>query len=322
MRAGAALLLLLTALAAAAAPSDFIKPLTAIQRAPLSSDALGRIFGMGGFALLHRPVTVAAQGPYVYLFDAGPNIFYRYNREQETLQDMGAVTAALRGAPSAITVAPDRSIYVTDPEGRQVIHAAVDGTIIRTISDRSSMAHLLAASYDVEGNRLLVAEGLYEHLVGINSQGWLLYDLGRRRHEQSQFQVLVDMVQGPDGLYTVERLHDTIKVFSLEGKLRYTFSRSEVGNPAAMAVDRQGRVYIADAFDDTIKVYVYGRYAGEIGGAGSAPGRFRFITDLYIDNNFLYVADSMNGRIQVLVIDPFSPPPPTLPATPVTEGAP
>ena len=35
-------------------------------------------------------------------------------------------------------------------------------------------------------------------------------------------------------------------------------------------------------------------------GHGSAPGRFRRITDLWLDGNVLYVADSLNGRIQML----------------------
>ncbi len=75
-------------------------------------------------------------------------------------------------------------------------------------------------------------------------------------------------------------------------------------NPTALAVDRYGRIYISDAFDDSIKVYDYRGYIESIGGTGSADGMFRGITDIYIDRHFMYVADSGNNRIQVFIITP------------------
>lgn len=300
------LALLLLCSAATAQTLDFVKPLSAVQRAPISSDMMGRLFGAPGFAHLHRPVAVAADGAYVYLFDAGPKLLYRFNRTQETLQILSGIDGVLKGNPSSIVVVPDHSLYLADPDGRQVIHLSFDGQLIRTLSDTANLARPTAVSFDLERDILLAADGLYDHILGFNHEGWLLFAFGERGQELNQLQVIVDMARGPEGLYLVDRLNPYIKIYSLDGRFLYGFSRKEVNNPVAIAVDRHERVYVADGFDDTIKVYEKERYIGEFGGTGSALGKFRFVTDLYIDQYLLYVADSMNGRVQVYVIDPYS----------------
>ncbi|HEY0721224.1 MAG TPA: hypothetical protein VGE50_08215 [Gammaproteobacteria bacterium] len=304
MRLLAGATLLLFAAASSAQGGDFVRPLSAIERAPITQDMLGRLFGTPGFARLERPVTVAAQGNLVYLFDAGPNLFYRYDNNQKTLQELSNITGALKGAAAGITVAPDRSFYVADPAGHQVIHSSFDGQVLRLLRDEANLANPVATALDTLGNNLLVADSLFDHIVGFNQQGWLLFGFGQRGMGPQQFQLIVDMARGPQGLYVVDRLNPFIKIFTPEGKFIFGFTRREVANPSAIAVDRYERVYIADSFDDTIKVYVKGQLAGEIGGTGSTLGRFRFITDLCIEQNTLYVADSMNGRIQVFEIDP------------------
>ncbi len=324
----AGVLLLLSATAWAQAV-DFVRPQGTIERAPLNQDLLGRLFGTPGFIRLERPVTVAAGDNYVYLFDAGPNLFYRFDSSQKSLQELSGISNALKGVPSGITVAPDRSLYVADPAGRQVIHGSFDGQVLRTLNDASNVASPVATVLDPLRNQLLVADSLYDHIVGFNREGWPLFGFGQRGMGPQQFQLIVGMASGPQGLYVVDRLNPFIKIFTPQGKFVYSFSRREVANPAAIAVDRYDRVYVADSFDDTIKVYVKESYAGEFGGTGSAPGRFRFITSLFIDHHTLYVADSMNGRVQLFEITPpvAAPPQPNssplltlpLPATPSEE---
>jgi hypothetical protein len=160
---------------------------------------------------------------------------------------------------------------------------------------------------------------MFDHIVAFNHPGWLLFAFGERGMGPQQSQVIADMTSGPRGLYVLDR-NPIIKVYTPDGKFIFGFSRNEVANPVAIAVDAYDRVYVADGFDDSIKVYVQEKFVGEIGGNGSAPGRFRFITDMYINQNFLYVADSMNGRVQVFVIERLyaGQPQDTLPETPAT----
>lgn len=281
---------------------DFVKRLSSIERAPITSDSLGRMFGTPAFARLQRPVAVGAHGNTVYLFDAGPNLFYRYDLAYETLQDLPRISGALKGVPGGITVTADRSFYVTDPAGRQVIHGSLDGQVLRLLSDDANLANPVAAVFDEFSRQLLVADSLFDHVVSFNHEGWPLFAFGERGMGPEQSQVIADMTTGPLGFYVVDR-NPQVKVYTPQGKFLFGFPRREVATPTAIAVDLHDRVYLADGFDDTIKVYVQGAYVGEFGGTGTSPGRFRFITDLTIDQSFLYVADSMNGRVQVFVIE-------------------
>lgn len=322
MRLLAALTLFLLNTALFAQGLDFARPLGVIDRAPLTQDMLGRLFGKPGFVRLERPVAVAASGSIVYLFDAGPNLFFRYDSHQKTLQELPIISGALKGAPTAITIAPDRSFYVADPAGRQVIHGSYDGQVLRILSDNTNLANPVSTVLDPVTSHLLVADSLYDHVVGFNQEGWLLFGFGQRGLGPQQFQLIVGMASGPQGLYVVDRLNPFIKIFTPEGKFIHGFTRREVSNPSAIAVDRYDRVYVADSFDDAIKVYVKDSYAGEIGGTGSGPGRFRFITGLHIDQNTLYVADSMNGRVQLFELSPpvATAPPPNSSPPPLLPG--
>lgn len=301
---------------------DFVKRLSSIERAPVTSDSLGRMFGTPAFAHLQRPVTVGAYGGTVYLFDAGTGIFYRYDRHQETLRELPKISRALKGVPTGITVTPDYSFYVADPAGRQVIHGSLDGQVLRLLSDDANLANPVAAVFDEFGRQLLVADSLFDHVVSFNHEGWPLFAFGERGMGPEQSQVITDMAAGPLGLYLLDR-NPQVKVYTPQGKFLFGFPRREVASPTAIAVDLHDRVYVADGFDDTIKVYVQGAYVGEFGGTGTSPGRFRFITDLHIDQHLLYVADSMNARVQVFMIERLyanQPPPDEATALPQGEG--
>ena len=94
---------------------------------------------------------------------------------------------------------------------------------------------------------------------------------------------------------------------ALDGKDLYAFGNEELKMPRAVAVDRFNRVYVSDDFDNSIKVFADRELIATIGGTGgggATPANFNRITFLSLDQNTLYVADSLNGRIQSFQIAP------------------
>ena len=67
-----------------------------------------------------------------------------------------------------------------------------------------------------------------------------------------------------------------------------------------IAVRSDGLTFVSDYLSDDIKVFDGIRLVATLGGHGSAPGRFRRITGLWVDEDSLYVADSLNRRVQIL----------------------
>ena len=87
-------------------------------------------------------------------------------------------------------------------------------------------------------------------------------------------------------------------VIGQDGADRYTLGKGTLKNTDVIAVDRYNRMFVSDSFDNTIKVYEHGQLVANVGGSGAIPASFNRITSLWMDQNLLYVVDSLNARIQ------------------------
>jgi len=118
---------------------------------------------------------------------------------------------------------------------------------------------------------------------------------------------------GRDGIYVVDRLAKRVVVLGWDGVFHYAFGEGVLNEPGAIAVTGDNIVFISDNFDDTIRVYRGNRTKGKnlvladrVGGSGVAPGSFNGIGGLTVVDDLLYVADSLNARVQIYLIDPRS----------------
>lgn len=236
------------------------------------------------------PTAVAARGNYVYVVDGGRRQIFLYDLAQQTMTPFAEYSA---GAVSGITVAPDMSLYVADIYAQQVLHFSVDGRLLRTFGNDMEVARPVAVLLDEPSGRILVADSLYNHVVVFNSLGRVLSVL-----QSSEGRSIEAMARGPDGLYLLDRLSQQVVVIGLDGADRYKLGNGTLKNPGAIAVDRFNRVFVSDSFDNTIKIYEHGQLVASFGGSGATSASFNRITSLWLEQNMLYVADSLNARIQ------------------------
>jgi sugar lactone lactonase YvrE len=68
-----------------------------------------------------------------------------------------------------------------------------------------------------------------------------------------------------------------------------------------VAVDQFGHVYVVDALFNNLQIFdLSGKLLLIVGGSGTAPGEFALPNGIAIGaDNRIYVADSLNHRIQV-----------------------
>jgi DNA-binding beta-propeller fold protein YncE len=149
---------------------------------------------------------------------------------------------------------------------------------------------------------VFVADGSYSHILVFNQFGKAIRAIGQRGHGPGNFRAITAMTMGPEGLYVLDRLETPVQVMSLNGQFKYAFGESYQVFPTAIAVTDERVVYVADKSDNTIRIYQDAELLGTVGGTGHAPGRFRLITGMWINDNMLYIADSLNKRIQVMRI--------------------
>lgn len=254
-----------------------------------------------------EPVAVGGTEGLLYIVDAEPKIIYRYDLVLNEIAPIPDIAIHLKGKPGNIYVAQDRSFYIVDSIGQQVLHFSELGELKTRFQDLANLSRPVDVVVNEETGDVLVADGSFSHIIVFNNIGKAVKSVGKRGTGPGRFRAMTAMTQGEDGLFILDRLELPVQVLTMDGEYRYSFGESDLVYPTSIAVDEDQRVFVGDRSDNTIRVYQDGLLLMTFGGGGSAPGRFRIITGLWVSGNLLYVADSLNGRVQVLRINPSAP---------------
>ena len=236
------------------------------------------------------PVAAVARNNILYVVDAVHRQVFRYDQAKLSMVRF-ADTAS--GTASSLTVGPDLSLYVAEVGTGEVMHYSWDGRPLPSFRHETALRQPVGVVVDDAGGQVFIADSLYNHVVVFNGLGRALAIL---RPEEAQS--IESMARGPEGLYLADRLGRQVVVMALDGTDLYAFGNDVLKMPHAIAVDRFNRVYVSDDFDNTIKVFQDRELLATIGGSGASPASFNRIAFLSLDRNTLYVADSLNGRIQ------------------------
>ena len=282
---------------------------------------------------LQRPTAVAERDHNLYIVDEDQELLYEYDtvsRRMSVLKDLRSLATAgpkpfmsvtpgvstqneLQGGRAIditdVYVAGDHSYYLADGFGHRVLHYSHDGDLLGTFHDSLNLGRPVSIDVDESNGDVYVADGLFDHILVFNSAGELWRMLGDRGLEDGEFLNITAMTRGPEGVYVTARLGKRGQVLDQgSGRFRYAFQDDTLVFPDSIAVDENGRAYVSDFFNNSIKIFDHGRLQATVGGTGASPGRFKGIADLTLGNGFLYVADSLNGRIQVFRVTTTAPP--------------
>ena len=258
-----------------------------------------------------QPVAVAARGHLVYIVDAGHRQLFSYDSRFDRLSVVRDLRGVLNGNTADIHLHRDLSFFIADTEGARVLHFDPDGRLIKVIEDRINIGRPMSVVVNDSSGYIFIADGFNDDVLVYNPAGVLSGAVGVRGQGPGRFLGITALAQGPAGFYIATRFGaDRVQVMGFDGAYRESFQRDTVTFPTAIVVGSDNRAFVADYLGDDIKVYQGSSLIGVIGGHGSAPGRFRRITDLWLDEGFLYVADSLNRRIQILTLASWQPAPP------------
>lgn len=229
---------------------------------------------------------------------------YRYNLVTKKIQSIKSIGLQLQGEPGGIYVKADGSFLIADPVGKKVVYFDQNGGLLNTYSDPANLSRPMAVWVDEITQEVYVADGTYSHVLVFDQFGKALKAIGRRGTGPGRFRAITAMAMGRDGLFVLDRLELPIQVLTKDGLFQYSFGEMQHTFPTAIAIDESQLVFVSERSDNTIRVYQNGQLIATVGGGGAAPGRFRLVNSLWINQGLLYVADSQNRRIQVLRINP------------------
>ncbi|NOZ54824.1 MAG: 6-bladed beta-propeller [Gammaproteobacteria bacterium] len=249
-----------------------------------------------------RPVAVGGINNYLYVVDAGAQTVFRYDLISQLVEPIGDIGSQFSGEPGNMFVSRDHSFYIVDEMGKQVIQFNEQGDVVQIFKDPPNLSRPVDVVVDELTGNVLVADASYSHIVVFDRFGKAIKAIGRRGSGAGRFRAITAITIGAEGLYVVDRLELPVQVLTMNGDYKYSFGESYHVFPSAIAVSGEQWVFVADQADNTIRVYQDAELLGVAGGAGNESGRFRTISSMWVSGDKLYVADSLNRRVQVMRI--------------------
>lgn len=247
-----------------------------------------------------QPVGVAARGDTLLVADAGARILWRVDRTRDAITAFAAFTGGVADHGAALQLGADFSVWVAQPADRTLRQYDLHGKALRTLRDDDNLARPVAVALREDRAEIYVGDAATAQVLVFDSFGRMRRLLAGDR--ALPLQSLTAMCFGPAGLYVLDRAAQQVVLLGPRGELLQLIGENQLVRPRALAVDSAGRVFVADEADQQIKVLRGPRLLGSFGGAG----RLGRIEALALDGNLLFVADSLQARVQVLLVAPTS----------------
>ncbi|MCH7726517.1 MAG: hypothetical protein IH991_08580 [Planctomycetes bacterium] len=219
--------------------------------------------------------------------------------------------------PRAMAIDNADQIYIVDMTGR-IQAFATDGQFLRSWrTPNIKNGKPCGLSFDRDDN-LMVADTHYYRVLFYTRDGELLKDKtigGTQGHGPGEFGFVTDAVQDSKGNYYIAEYgdNDRIQMFSKQHQfqLQWGIHGTEPGQfirPQGLAVDDQDRIWVADACNHRIQVFVIDDGKAKLvkiwGDQGRKPGQLRYPYDLVLDDDCnVYIAEFGNNRIQKFTED-------------------
>ena len=194
-------------------------------------------------------------------------------------------------APRAIAAGLNDDLYVADSRNHRILRIASDGTLLNEWGTYAAIDYFSGA--------VSPQEALKQAPLGTFNEPW-------------------GVAVGPDGsVYVTDTWNHRIQKFTADGKpvkawgqygqpsLDIPESASSFWGPRGLAVDQNGRVFVADTGNKRIVVFDRdGKYLTEFGSGGFDPGQFDEPVGVAVaPSGTIYVTDTWNQRVQAFISD-------------------
>lgn len=273
-----------------------------------SCDVVAR-WGDGGRedARLNHPMGVAWSGGTVYVADAE-------NGAVKLFRDDGTFLAAWKGfeRPAAV-VAADTLVYVADFLTDRVTKLNRRGVVLTQWGrhGRGFGEFDAPSGVAVDGRGHVYVADFYNHRVQkFDGDGRFLLEWGGRGRWRGRFRYPTGIAASPrNELFVADAYNHRIQKFTTDGRLLGMWGGLRVGLPGSrpgwfrlakdVAVDPQGTVYVADAFNHRVQRFTAdGVLLGGWGEGRRSQSPVRYPAGVAVDRDgFVYVTDFFGNAI-------------------------
>ena len=249
-----------------------------------------------------QPTGVAARNDFLLVADSGTRMLWRVDRVRNTVAPLAPFTGGVPDHGTSIQVGYDFTAWVALPAEHVVVQYDIRGRVVRRWREDADVMRPVAVVVPEDRSEVLVGDAATSTIMVFDPLGNPRGLLGGR--DPPALRSLTAMALGPRGLYVLDRIARQVLVLDRRGQPVAAIGGQQLVRPRALAVDASGRVFVGDDGDQRIKVFRGDELLGSIGGSGNGPARFGRIESLALDGNLLYVADSINMRVQIMTVAP------------------
>lgn len=257
--------------------------------------------GAAPFSAFIHPVAAAMRGNDLYIADSGAGRVLRFDLASDV---MVAVPRAPVASGIRLVVGADYSLHVLDQARRRVLKLGRNGELLATYSEARDLVQPIALVVDDVRGEVIIADQLYRHFVVFHPLGGAARVIYPKGDDRNRVMSISAIALGKDAIHVSDPLCRCIAVVARDGAVRATYGHQELGQPGAIAIDRHERVFVADAFSQSVKLFVSGRLMGDI---SAAILGVREVADLSTNESHLVVTDGIGARVAVMRIAPPSP---------------
>lgn len=251
--------------------------------------------------LLPTSVTVNPQGE-VFVVDAFTGTVVKYSnkwRYQFTLD--------IKGLKSIVDLFYfDNYIYALSGEGK-IFRFDSNGVV--DFYKEYERGHLLGQLSSPRGiyvdhDSIYISDSGNSRIQIFNRDGSLNTSFGYKTFGLSGFMFNTGISKIGDNLIVADTGSQEVKVFDRNG-FYVSNLRDESGSefiftsPEEVFVDMDNHIYIVDSGTNQISIYLNDGRLIKLGRRGSSRQEFYGIKDIWVDDNYIYVADTLNEKIKI-----------------------
>lgn len=242
-----------------------------------------------GFAALIFPTALAVRAPDLYIADAGARKIYRFHPDLQAFSVVPGIDATTM---TRLQVAPDQSLFVLDPARSVISRFSRGGQKLQMLSSPLSSAHLTEFMMGESLGRIYAIDQLNQQLIQLHPLGSA--EMPLITAGGGEIKVLGALASVGRMVYAVDGGCACIAVIDEAGRVLERIGVGELIQPRALVADRYGRLFVADGFDRTLKVFMHGALIARYG-----PLKLHVteISALAIDQGNLYIADGPGARV-------------------------
>jgi len=263
---------------------------------------LGAIDDDGTGSLLSHPLAMAVDrdNEFIYVTDTGRNRVNVYTIEGNFLR-------YIEGSfnyPNALAVDNEGRLYVGEFRSNNIKVFDGKGILVDVWSGKKIGSPLSPLALDYAGERIYVANRTGEILV-LDTKGKLQYKFGAPGNLKGLLSYPNGIAVWGDSIYVSDSGNGRLQVFDVNGEVLRVVSRQDlpVSVPRGIAVDKRGKIYLADTLGHRVLVLnEYYQIEMELGKNGLSGDKMNFPNDVEIIDNRMYVTDREHGRVLVYAL--------------------